>query len=130
MQTLFPPISTYKLIKRLRMNRRDSGRVSPPLCLKPREISKCWHHRAFFNFLTLNDFIRKTGVYSIFVCMGEAGRIEYEILEQEYCFFFLSLLLPANRYHHHILMKLQTNLSCLVQKLRDNKAAEITEGPG
>lgn len=55
----FPPISTYKLIKRLRMNRRDSGRLSPPLCLKPREISKGRHHRAFFNFLTLNDFIRK-----------------------------------------------------------------------
>lgn len=59
--------------------------------------------------------------------MGKAGRIEYEILEQEYIFF---LLLPANGYHHHILMKPQTNLSCLVQKLRDNKAAEITEGPG
>lgn len=60
--------------------------------------------------------------------------MEYEILEQEYCFvlffFFPFPLLPANRYHHHILMKLQTNLSCLVRKLRDNKAAEITEGPG
>lgn len=54
----FPPISTYKLIKCLRMNRRDSGRVSPlPSASSPREISKCRHHRTFFNFLTLNDFI-------------------------------------------------------------------------
>lgn len=128
MQTLFPPISTYKLIKRLRMNRRDSGRVSPPLCLKPREISKCWHHRAFFNFLTLNDFIRKLVCTVSLYVWGRLGEWSMRYLSRNTVFF--PLLLPAKRYHHHILMKLQTNLSCLVQKLRDNKAAEITEGPG
>jgi len=58
---------------------------------------------------------------SVFV-WGRQGEKRMRYLSN---FFF-----PANRYHHHILMKLQTNLSCLVQKLRDNKAAEITEGPG
>lgn len=65
MQTSFHPISAHELIKCLRMNRADSGRVSPSsptrtsLPKAPREISKCRHHRTFFNLLTLNDFIRK-----------------------------------------------------------------------
>lgn len=61
------------------------------------------------------------------------GQAECEILEQEflricrYFFFFCSLQTASE---HRILMKLRTNLSRLVQKLRDNKAAGITEGPG
>lgn len=48
--------------------------------------------------------------------------------------FFFFFVHPANRYHHHqrhILMKLQTNLSCLVRKAerqqssRNNRRARI-----
>lgn len=67
-------------------------RVSSPFCLKPREISKCRHHRAFFNFLTLNDFIRKW-MRTLSVCMRKAGRME--ILEH---FFFIFFLLFAKCY--------------------------------
>ena len=132
MQTLSRPISTYKLIKCLRMNHRDSGRVSPPLCLKPREISKCRHHRTFFNFLTLNDFIRKRMCTVSVYVWGRQGEWSMRYLSRNN-FFFLPFLLPANGYHHHhhILMKPQTNLSCLVRKAerqqsgRNNRRARI-----